>query len=166
MKAGLGFFENSSLPTSSTRKCLKVCLSICHTDFSATKTDIYKRFFVQDTVTNIDKSQLKNFRKFVVAELQYLKWSEIGSLKSESFTIYISLQQRQTLTSQFLYYILSHTFFSFVRSYNFLVPILHLFVSKNSCFAPNDEYAASHSGALNFFSEKSVSSKNEIYLKI
>jgi hypothetical protein len=28
-----------------------------------------------------------------------LKWSEIGSLKSESFTIYISLQQRQTLTS-------------------------------------------------------------------
>ena len=133
MKAGLGFFENSSLPTSSTRKRLKVCLSICHTDFSATKTDIYKRFFVQDTVTNIDKSQLKNFRKFVVAELQYLKWSEIGSLKSESFTIYISLQQRQTLTSQFLYYILSHTFFRssdhttfWFQSYIFLFPKIHV----------------------------------------
>ena len=40
---------------------------------STTKKDFDKRFFAPDTLTIIDVSRLKIFRKFFVADLQYSK---------------------------------------------------------------------------------------------
>jgi hypothetical protein len=76
-------------------------------------------FFISDTLSNIDKSRLKIFRKFDVADLQYLKTSEIRIL-------YISTKKNDFDKRFFV----SDTFLKFTDFYRPTVPTFYRFSKK------------------------------------
>ena len=76
-------------------------------------------FFVSDTLSNIDKSRLKIFRKFDVADLQYLKTSEIRIL-------YISTKKNDFDKRFFV----SDTFLKFTDFYRPTVPTFYRLSKK------------------------------------